>query len=444
MCCPKKPKKSLDYIIKWVEDADKTFSNINASISGINAAISVLQGDVQALEEWKSTIDSTISDLVREAIEEYPWSTLPDEALSHKVDKVPGASYGSLAFFDGTGNITSSYYSTKQLVDISVNSGEVSSRNLKVNLPSPDTDVYGAISVKERNNENVDIVLSTGLKGAATPVLETAITHANMPNLQRALQDPDAEPTEDSDKLITSGGVKTALDEVVNKIHTLEYDDGSYESTIGVGKLNRDDDELDGAYIYGKDAIRLGVYGKRVFIDGDNIDNLNRALVTPSSTPEDDDTKLITSKAVYALKRQVDLMAQQIAILQNLSDGSKVLAFSIPKGERESLEVPAEFLWKGNYGISSGYSAALHFTLSAMCHYPVAPDEPARDPVQYDTTISIAAHGSILNFNAMYELEQEAQETFEYIDEVTMLVYLNSEALSDQQVFFIFTPVSNS
>ena len=33
MCCPKKPKKSLDYVIKWVEDTDKTIKNmLNAAV----------------------------------------------------------------------------------------------------------------------------------------------------------------------------------------------------------------------------------------------------------------------------------------------------------------------------------------------------------------------------------------------------------------------------
>lgn len=39
--------------------------------------------------------------------------------------------------------------------------------------------------------------------------------------------------------------------------------------------------------------------GGKTQINADNIGNLHRALATPSSTPENDATKLITSKAVY-------------------------------------------------------------------------------------------------------------------------------------------------
>lgn len=104
-------------------------------------------------------------------------------------------------------------------------------------------------------------------------------------------------PKFDADGNLQDSGISAGL--VGKEIHTLEYNDCSYESRISAGKLNRDDDELDGSSVYGKDAIHLGVYGNRVFIDGDNINNLKRALVTPSSAPEDDAAKLITSKAVY-------------------------------------------------------------------------------------------------------------------------------------------------
>ena len=49
---------------------------------------------------------------------------------------------------------------------------------------------------------------------------EASITPTNIANLIRALHDPDSAPTADSDNLVTSGGVKTALDGKANTSHT--------------------------------------------------------------------------------------------------------------------------------------------------------------------------------------------------------------------------------
>lgn len=49
---------------------------------------------------------------------------------------------------------------------------------------------------------------------------EVEIESENVPNLIRALNDPDSSPTADSDNLVTSGGVKTALDGKANTSHT--------------------------------------------------------------------------------------------------------------------------------------------------------------------------------------------------------------------------------
>ena len=87
ICCPKKPKRSLDYVIKWVEEADKT---------------------LKELTEWKSAIDSDIESLVKEAVEGYDWSDLPQEALDHKADKVISSTYGNFASLDAGGNLQDS------------------------------------------------------------------------------------------------------------------------------------------------------------------------------------------------------------------------------------------------------------------------------------------------------------------------------------------------
>ena len=65
---------------------------------------------------------------------------------------------------------------------------------------------------------------------------------------------------------------------------------------------------------------------KRAEIDYSNIDNLNRALVTPSSTPENNTNKLITSKAVYdAIATRAPYCGSSISIE---SDGNGNLPIS--------------------------------------------------------------------------------------------------------------------
>lgn len=81
----------------------------------------------------------------------------------------------------------------------------------------------------------------------------------------------------DEEGNLQDSGIPAEL--VGREIHALEFEDGSYESRMGVGKLNRDDDELDGASVYGKDAIRIGVNGVSVYIDDNNIDNLKCSLL---------------------------------------------------------------------------------------------------------------------------------------------------------------------
>ena len=79
----------------------------------------------------------------------------------------------------------------------------------------------GAFVICVEKNGNVQIYL--GIQDFADPEFDRSVnfTWQNIPNLQRALLDPDSEPTANSDKLVTSGGVKTALDA---KQNTLTFD----------------------------------------------------------------------------------------------------------------------------------------------------------------------------------------------------------------------------
>ena len=101
MCCPKKPKVSLDYIIKWIEENDAIINELKEWQTIIDSQI----GDIEA---WKAQVEKDITTRVVQAIEDYDWSTLPEEALSHKIDKVTSVIDGNFAVFNTEGNIEDS------------------------------------------------------------------------------------------------------------------------------------------------------------------------------------------------------------------------------------------------------------------------------------------------------------------------------------------------
>ena len=72
----------------------------------------------------------------------------------------------------------------------------------------------------KESDGNVQILLSISDLEQLEGERKVIITWQNMPNMQRALIDPDSAPTAGSDKLVTSGGVKTALDGKANSSHT--------------------------------------------------------------------------------------------------------------------------------------------------------------------------------------------------------------------------------
>ena len=96
---------------------------------------------------------------------------------------------------------------------------------------------------------------------------EIEIESSDVPNLIRALSDPDSTPIANSNNLVTSGGVKAALD---NK-RTL------------VGQ-----------------TISLVISGQEIEIDSSDVPNLIRALSDPDSTPIANSNNLVTSGGVKA------------------------------------------------------------------------------------------------------------------------------------------------
>ena len=205
MCCPKKPKKSLDYIIKWVENTDKIIKDLSDTI--------------QELNKWKEDISKeTLGSIFNEYAETYPWDNVP--AFNTKADKVKNVVVGHLASLDENGNLQDS---GKKPADF---------------IPN----VSGA-------------------------------TEGNLPQFDAAGN-------------IQDSGKKPADFALVGHSHSAIFDT-STESRISIqeGGIN--------IFIQGEGS------GGETDIDANNIGNLHRALVTPSSIPENDATKLITSKAVY-------------------------------------------------------------------------------------------------------------------------------------------------
>jgi hypothetical protein len=72
----------------------------------------------------------------------------------------------------------------------------------------------------------------------------------------------------------------------------------SYQDSDGSGRVYTTSSEDDGGEVHIIVKKGDGDY-KSAIINDANINNLTRALATPSSTPENDATKLITSQAVY-------------------------------------------------------------------------------------------------------------------------------------------------
>lgn len=205
MCCPKKPKKSLDYVIKWVEDTDKTIKDLSDT--------------VQELNKWKEDISKeTLSPIFNEYAETYPWDNVP--AFNAKADKVGNVVVGHLASLDENGNL------------------------------------------QDSGKKPADFV--PNVSGA---------TEGNLPKF-------------DAGGNIQDSGKKAEDFALVGHSHSAILDT-STESSISIeqGRIS--------IFIQGEGS------GGETQINANNIGNLHRALVTPSSTPENDATKLITSKAVY-------------------------------------------------------------------------------------------------------------------------------------------------
>ena len=154
-------------------------------------------------------------------------------ALAAKADKVANATNNNFAALDGNGNLKDS---GKKATDFSnsipsggpsgaivivSNSGQIGRSNKTL------SDLMPATTIDTTPIADSDHLVTSGgvkaaLDGKRTLVGQTIslvingqeieIESSDVPNLIRALSDPDSTPTANSENLVTSGGVKAALD----------------------------------------------------------------------------------------------------------------------------------------------------------------------------------------------------------------------------------------
>lgn len=116
---------------------------------------------------------------------------------------------------------------------------------------------------------------------------EIEIESSDVPNLIRALSNPDSTPTANSDNLVTSGGVKAALD---GKTGISRGNNGWVEV--------KENGEVE---IIGDQSVFIGISDMDgVSVTLDNIANLKRALLNPDPTPTANSNNLVTSGGVKA------------------------------------------------------------------------------------------------------------------------------------------------
>ena len=150
-------------------------------------------------------------------------------------------------------------------------------------------DVTEALAGKQ----NVLTFDSAPTAGSTNPVTSGGVKAA-LDAKQNALTF-DSAPTEGSYNPVTSGGVKNALDNKATyyAIESREYPEDGYSQVTA-----DNDAELGGNIVI---TVRKGnEQTKTLHIHSDNIENLERALTTPDTTPTANSTNLVTSGGVKA------------------------------------------------------------------------------------------------------------------------------------------------
>lgn len=204
------------------------------------------------------------------------------------IAKVINAITGHFAGLNNKGEVVDSGYGPSDFAEASHTHGSISD--------FAGTDGVGAsVEVGEDHETQGLGVVKITVKGDGRETDSESVTihYNNIGNLIRALTAPDS-TIQNNDKLALASAVYAAL----SKKTDLHDGEGNYDSIIRVGKVNRDDDELDGAIINGKSVIRITVNGVSVYVDPTNLANLQRALL-PAAPPAPNGTSPITNGQVY-------------------------------------------------------------------------------------------------------------------------------------------------
>lgn len=227
-----------------------------------------------------------------------------DNLKSAKIEKVDGATAGHIATLKADGGIEdggAKNAHTHSINDVTNLANRLAVLGYRIYRPSSDGMRYSAVEAEfeQGTGGKARVVIEvTDLESATHPQEVAIITGENMVNLRRALEDPDDVPTTSSDNLITSGAVKTALDGISPHNYISDFT-GTNGAGASVKVGEREDEQAVGEIELTVKGDGQGTGSKTIAIDYDNIGNLDRALKDPSTTPENDATKLITSKAVY-------------------------------------------------------------------------------------------------------------------------------------------------
>ena len=84
--------------------------------------------------------------------------------------------------------------------------------------PSSSPDGFAGFTASGNGNFTIGVQESKSINLMFGAYTKANITNTNANNLARALQDPDGTPTADSDNLVTSGGVKAAIDDATKAV----------------------------------------------------------------------------------------------------------------------------------------------------------------------------------------------------------------------------------
>lgn len=165
--------------------------------------------------------------------------------------------------------------------------------------PSASTDGFAGFTVSGAGSFTIEVSTDKRIEFQFGPTVKASITNSNVDNLARALLTPDSTPNTNSDNLVTSGGVKAALDEKAPVSH-------SHSSIAGDGYI----------VSMSEDGVCISVNNGEgeVYINENNIGNLDRALRTPDAQPIADSDNFVTSGAVAAALRNATKMRQSINI----------------------------------------------------------------------------------------------------------------------------------